>query len=200
MSIKRFHETANGFVLPLVVLLGMLAFGAGCISPKGDTGDERRAEITKKNSSILEQVYSSYGSAREQVSKSKGYATFSSVDAKILIAGTGNGYGMLTNSSSKAVTYMRMAKLQLGLGAGVQQLSLLFIFKSDKTLNEFLTKGWTFGGGASAALQGKEQGLGDKSVQTTVDQDPLVYQVTDAGVNLSATVSGIKFTKDASLN
>jgi len=186
--------------MPLFVLLAMLAFASGCISPKGDTGDERRAEIRKANRNTLDQVYASYGSAREQVADSKGYATFSTVDAKILIAGTGNGYGMLTNNSSKAVTFMRMAKLQLGLGAGVQQLSLLFIFRSEKTLNEFRENGWTFGGGASAALQGKDKGLGDKSVQTTVDQDPLVYQVTDAGVNLSATVSGIKFTQDASLN
>ena len=200
MSIKHLRKKANGFIVPLVFLSGMLVLGAGCISPKGDTGDEKRSEIRKKNSTILEQVYSSYGSAREEVSKSKGYATFSSVDAKILVAGSGNGYGMLMNNSSKAVTYMRMAKLQLGLGAGVQELSLLFIFKSEKTLNEFLANGWTFGAGASAALRGKEQGLGDKSVNTTVDQDPLVYQVTDAGVNLSATVSGIKFTQDASLN
>jgi len=40
----------------------------------------------------------------------------------------------------------------------------------------------------------------DKSMQATVDRDPIVYQVTDAGVNLSATLEGVKFSRDSALN
>ena len=37
-------------------------------------------------------------------------------------------------------------------------------------------------------------------MQATVDRDPLVYQVTNAGVNLSATLEGVKFSRDSALN
>jgi len=33
-----------------------------------------------------------------------------------------------------------------------------------------------------------------------LDGDPLVYQVTDAGVNRSATLEGVNFWRDAALN
>jgi lipid-binding SYLF domain-containing protein len=188
-----------------VLFLALFALAVpGCKTPEGETGDEQRASIRKNGKEILAKVYSAHGEAKAQVAESVGYATFSTINAKILFGGTGNGYGILTEKPSGTQTFMRMARVQVGLGLGVQELSVLLIFKSKEKLAEFKEKGWTFGGGASAAMiseaASEEDPAVDKSIQATVDLDPLVYQVTDAGVNLSATLDGVKFSRDAALN
>ena len=111
---------------------------------------------------------------------------------------------LLTEKPSGKQTFMRMTRLQVGLGMGIQELSVLLIFKSKEKLAEFKEKGWTFGGGASAAMVSEAANTDDptvdKSMQATVDRDPVVYQVTNAGVNLSATLEGVKFSRDSALN
>ena len=190
-------------VLVGLALVGTLALTA-CKTPEGDTGEEQRAAIRKSNQEILNKVYAGYDSAKGEVGSSVAYATFSSIDAKILFGGTGNGYGLLTDKSTGKQTFMRMTKLQVGIGLGVQELSLLLIFQSKEALKRFMEDGWTFGGGASAALKSDQTGPDapayDKSMQSTLDQDPLIYQVTNMGVNLSATLQGIKFSRDSALN
>ena len=188
-----------------LVLAGMALLAiSGCKTPAGDTGTQQRATIRESNQAILKKVYAEFPAARGEVNDGVAYATFSTIDAKILFGGTGNGYGLLTEKNSGQQTFMRMAKLQVGFGLGVQELSLLLVFRSDKTLQQFKSEGWTFGGGASAALK-SEKGKADdpsfdKSMKATLDQDPLIYQVTNKGVNLSATLDGFKFSRDASLN
>jgi lipid-binding SYLF domain-containing protein len=186
-----------------LVILCVLSL-SGCKTPEGQTGDEQRASIRKNSREILGKVYSAYGESRGQVEKSVGYATFTTINAKILFGGTGNGYGILTEKPSGKQTFMRMTRLQVGLGMGIQELSVLLIFKSKEKLAEFKEKGWTFGGGASAAMVSESASADDpavdKSMQATVDRDPIVYQVTDAGVNLSATLEGVKFSRDSALN
>lgn len=192
--------TALGLSLVILCVLSI----SGCKTPEGQTGDEQRASIRKNSSEILGKVYSAFGESRSQVENSVGYATFSTINAKILFGGTGNGYGILTEKPSGKQTFMRMTRLQVGLGMGIQELSVLLIFKSKEKLAEFKEKGWTFGGGASAAMVSETAAADDpavdKSLQATVDRDPLVYQVTDAGVNLSATLEGVKFSRDSALN
>ncbi|HIF98360.1 MAG TPA: hypothetical protein EYQ54_15285 [Myxococcales bacterium] len=104
----------------------------------------------------------------------------------------------MTEKPSGKQTFMRMARLQVGFGMGIQELSVLLIFKSKKRLTEFKEQGWTFGGAASVSMisqtENSDDPAVDKAIQATVDRDPLVYQVTNAGVNLSATLEGAKFS------
>jgi len=201
------RELGSKFFSPLLGVLLLCLFSAsisGCKTPEGETGDEQRASIRENGKEILGKVYSSYDKARSQVESSVGYATFSTINAKILFGGTGSGYGILTEKPSGKQIFMRMTRFQIGLGLGVQELSVLLIFKSKGKLAEFKEEGWTFGGGASAAMVSEaaspDDPTVDKSMQGTVAGDPLVYQVTDAGVNLSATLEGVKFSRDAALN
>ena len=208
ISLRREATAINSknlsFFLGLSFLVLCSLGVSGCKTPEGETGDEQRASIRKNSGEILSKVYSAYGESRNQVEKSVGYATFTTINAKILIGGTGNGYGILTEKPSGKQTFMRMTRLQVGIGMGVQELSVLLIFKSKDKLKEFKEKGWTFGGGASAAMvseaASEDDPSVDKSRQATVDRDPIVYQVTDAGVNLSATLEGVKFSRDSALN
>ena len=206
--VRARHQQAKsgfGFTVLTILFASLLILSfSGCKTPEGETGDEQRASIRKNGKEILAKIYSANEEASAQVASSAGYATFSTINAKILFGGTGNGYGILTEKPSGKQTFMRMARVQVGLGFGVQELSVLLIFKSKEKLAEFKEKGWTFGGGASAAMiseaASEDDPAVDKSIQATVDLDPLVYQITDAGVNLSATLDGVKFSRDAALN
>ena len=60
-------------------------------------------------------------SARKAVESAAGYAAFSNFGMKILVAGGGSGKGIAVNNKTKAMTYMKMAEIQAGLGFGVKK-------------------------------------------------------------------------------
>ena len=87
-----------------------------------------------------------------------GYAVFSNLGVKILVAGSGNGKGIAVDNKSKKETFMKMLELQAGLGMGVKKFRVIFVFDTEKTFNSFVNSGWQFGGQATAAAKNADQG------------------------------------------
>lgn len=196
---KRVHGLGTTLALLLCVALGLGLLA--CRTPKGSTATEKRRHVVATNRDVLESVYAAEPGARAQVDKSIGYATFSNIETKIAFLTSGNGYGMAVDRRSGARTFMSMRKFGAGIGAGVQEFQLLMVFKSPETFERFLDSGWQFGGGAEAALEHRESEEGGQAdMQVNIEMDPIVYQVTEAGIALSATVEGFKFSKDDELN
>ena len=75
-----------------------------------------------------------------------GYAVFSNLGIKILVAGSGNGKGIAVNSKTKNETFMKMLELQAGLGIGVKKFSVIFVFDNEKAFNSFVNSGLQLGG------------------------------------------------------
>jgi hypothetical protein len=46
-----------------------------------------------------------------------------------------------------ATTCVKMAEIQAELGFGVKKFQLVWVFETDKTLNDFIKPGWEFGAG-----------------------------------------------------
>jgi hypothetical protein len=72
------------------------------------------------------------------------------------------------------------------------------VFGNKQTFQQFVEKGWQFGGQAEAEAKANEAG-----VAATADAklaDLRVYRITDAGLALQATVNGTKYWKDEDLN
>jgi lipid-binding SYLF domain-containing protein len=94
---------------------------------------------------------------------------------------------------------MRMAEIQAGLGFGVKKFRLVWVFETDKALNDFVNSGWELSGQATAAAK-----LGDKgsAYQGAVSVAPGVwlYQLTSDGLALELTAKGTKYYKDSDLN
>jgi hypothetical protein len=69
-------------------------------------------------------------------------------------------------------------------------------------MKKFVESGWQFGGEADAtAKSGKEGGSASKEAGVDTGANLFViYQLTDAGVALQATVAGTKYWKDKELN
>lgn len=180
-------------VLSMLVMLA--APGAACAA----TREESQAEVRKSAQAALAALYKVQPSARKVVESAAGYAAFSNFGMKILVAGGGSGKGLAVNNKTKAITYMRMAEVQAGLGFGVKKFQLVWVFETEAALANFVNSGWEFGAQATAAAKAGEKG---SSVQGAVSVAPGVwlYQLTGDGLALELTAKGTKYYKDGDLN
>ena len=179
----------------------LIAGVVGCSSaPKN--GNEKQAmqqELRTMERSTLEQLYAAVPGARQAVSKAAGYAVFSNFGLKILVAGSGTGKGVAVDNKTGNVVYMRMAEVQAGLGMGAKKFKLIWVFETEDRLNEFVNKGWTLGGQASAAAKAGDQG-GALQGAVAVSPGVWVYQMTESGLAAELTAKGTKYYKDEGLN
>ena len=107
--------------------------------------DEKKAEIRNMAMSTLDQLYSLQPSAREAIRKAAGYAVFSEISTKILFAGGGGGKGVVVDTIADQETFMLMAMLQAGLGVGVTEFHLVWVFERESDLTNFVNNGFELG-------------------------------------------------------
>ena len=181
--------------LSLIVLCS-LALG-GCIAARG-THDEQRTAIQQTRQDVLAELYRQKASAQAEIAASPGYGVFANANVNVVLASFGGGHGVIRDNRSGRDTYMKMGEIGVGLGAGVKDYRLVFVFHDADTMTDFIDKGWSFGGSADAAAKAGEQGaaVGGEAVLDGVT----VYQLTESGLALQATIKGTKYWKDANLN
>ena len=182
----------------MMVLTMAAALAASGIAFGADKAKEQ-AEVRKAGQDALAAVYKLQPSARKAVESAAGYAAFSNFGMKILVAGGGSGKGIAVNNKTKAMTYMKMAEIQAGLGFGAKKFQVVWVFETEAALNNFLNSGWEFGGQATAAAKAGDKG---SAYQGAVAVSPgiWIYQVTDKGLALELTAKGTKYYKDGDLN
>ena len=168
-----------------------------CVSTS-NTPAQQRSEIQLMSQKVLKDVYKESPSAKTLVANSAGYAVFSNAQINLLFIAAGGGYGVVHNNSSGKNTYMNMGEAGVGFGLGVKDFRVLFIFKTQKALNSFVNDGWSFGAEADAAAKSGNKGA-QISRGVTIG-DITVYQLTENGLALQATVKGTKYWKSADLN
>jgi lipid-binding SYLF domain-containing protein len=137
--------------------------------------------------------------ARRAIERAPGYAVFSSFGVKILVAGGTTGRGVVVDQRSRAETFMKMVQAQAGLGFGVEQDRLIFVFTEEQALRNFIDQGWEFGGQAKLSVMAEGAG-GMMSGAASVAPGVYLYQLTETGLAATITVSGTKFYADSDLN
>jgi lipid-binding SYLF domain-containing protein len=159
---------------------------------------KKQAEVRKVTSEALDKFYKAQPKLKDVVAKAPGYALFTSYGLSFLVGGAG-GKGLVHNNKTKKVTYMDMAQASAGLQVGAAETETLIVFKTAKALENFVTKGWEFGGGAMA-----EVGAGGKSVGAgggeNVISEAEYYTLTKNGLQVGGAAAGTKFWKDKELN
>jgi lipid-binding SYLF domain-containing protein len=86
-----------------------------------------------------------------------------------------------------------------GLGIGVKDYRVAFVFQTNKALARFLDSCWS--GSAQtdvAAKAGENSGAYSEAVE--VAPDVCVYQITKNGLVLQLTLQGTKYYKDGDFN
>jgi lipid-binding SYLF domain-containing protein len=171
----------------------------GCATPKGDTNQEKVNHILKMKNETLAELYQSKPEARSKVQKAAGYAVFSNINTNLFLFSSGNGYGVAIDNSNGRKTYMKMNFLGLGPGIGVKDFRAVFVFNNKQVMNDFIESGWEFGGHADAAAKSGDKGAAAGG-EMYIEDDIEIYQITEAGIALQATIAGTKYRKYAELN
>lgn len=181
-----------------VAMTGAMGALGGC-EASGSTAGEQRENIDEMADDALRRLYREEPGSRAQVDQAAGYGVFSNIGTNVIFVSTGSGYGVVHNKRTGKKTYMKMGEFGVGLGIGVKDFRAVFVFHDEATLNTFVEEGWEFGAEADAAATAGDKG-GSASGAATAASGMTIYQMTENGVALSATVSGTKYWKDDSLN
>ena len=171
----------------------------GCARPKGDTPQQKRDYVQRMKDSTLAELYAKKPYARELVRDSVGYGVFSNFNTQLLVIGSGNGYGVVTDNSNGDQIYMRMAEGSVGLGVALKEFREVIIFNNKEVFYQFLTEGWNFGAQGDAVLKAYEKGVAAEA-EVPLASDVVVIQMTKDGIALRATMGASKFWIDSDLN
>jgi lipid-binding SYLF domain-containing protein len=171
---------------------------SGCSTTGGNTPPTKRQAILSMREQVLSDLYKVHPQAKTEIASAPGYAVFSNWNVYLLFVSGGSGFGVVKDNKTGKNTYMKMGQAGVGLGVGLKDFRAVFIFNKRSVMEEFVNKGWEFGGQADAAAKASDKGgaLGAEGVFS----DITIYQLTESGLALQATVQGTKYWKDDDLN
>lgn len=164
-----------------------------------DDPDKVRKELQESRTAALEKLYSEKPAVRNELKSAKGYAVFSTVGINLFLVSTENGGGILHDNRNGKETYMKMFSAGGGFGMGVKDFALIFVFHTVKAMEDFQSEGWDFSGQADASAESGDKGMGTEAAVTVIPGTS-IYQLTEAGLALQATLKGTKFWANEDLN
>ena len=180
-------------------LLLFVAIVASGMANAKDTPDQKREKTRKMAAQTLQDLYKLQPLSKAALQKAAGYAVFNNIGTNVLLLSTARGAGLAVNSANRQETFMKMISAGGGLGLGVKDYRVIFLFESGKALERFLNSGWSGSAQADAAAKAGKNG-GAYSGATEVAPGVWVYQITKNGLALQLTLQGTKYYKDNDLN
>ena len=172
---------------------------AGGLASAKDSPDKKREKSRKMAAQTLQDLYKMHPPAQGAIQKAAGYAVFNNMGTNLLLLSTARGAGIAVNSKSKHETFMKMISAGAGLGIGVKDYRVIFVFENEKALATFLDSGWSGSAQTDAAAKAGDKG-GAYSGAVEVSPGVWVYQITKNGLALQVTLQGTKYYKDDDLN
>ncbi|MDX1482881.1 MAG: hypothetical protein R3229_00245 [Alphaproteobacteria bacterium] len=183
--------------LKLLAPLMMAVLLGACAS--GDTPAEKRADIQKMRAETLAKLYKLQPGARTRIRTAAGYGVFTNIGVHVIWLGAAGGWGVVRDNTTGKDTYMNMGQAGIGLGLGIKDFRGVFVFTEKKYLDWFVNKGWDASAQADAAAKAGKKG---DAWAGAVDVAPgiYLYQITEHGLALQATIQGTKYWKSKELN
>ena len=164
-----------------------------------DKNEKKREKSRKMAAKTLKELYKLEPTSQAAIQKSAGYAVFDNMGTNLLLLSTARGSGIAVNSNTKQETFMKMISAGAGIGLGVKDYRVIFIFENDKALAQFLDSGWSGSAQTDAAAKAGSKG-GAYSGAVEVAPGVWVYQITKNGLALQLTLQGTKYYKNDDLN
>ena len=161
--------------------------------------EEKREKSRKMATEVLNDLYKKQPASKGAIEKAAGYAVFDNMGVNVLLLSTARGSGLAVNNKTKQETFMKMVSAGGGVGMGVKDYNVVFIFETEKALAQFLDSGWSGSGQADAAAKAGEKG-GAYSGAMEIAPGVWVYQITKNGLAAQLTLQGTKYYKNDDLN
>lgn len=184
---RRFTQT-----LPLAAL-------AWAGLARAESAADKRAEAQKMRRETLARLYKIHPEAQSAIQKAAGYAVFSNVGINLILLSAAGGSGVAHSNKTGKDTYMKMVSGGLGFGMGVKDFRGVFVFATADKLESFIHSGWEASAQADAAAKAGDKGAAVAGA-ITVAPGVTLYQITENGLALQATIQGTKYFKDDELN
>jgi len=200
MQRRDFILQAVSFTAASLVVSGCTTSGTASTSGSG-TSDKsadtakRRLEIDSGADATLERLYTSAKGSRDLVAKANGVLVFPSVLTAGFVVGGQYGDGVLRGhgGASPALGYYSIGSASVGLLAGAQSKSIIFLFMTPDALTKFRSaSGWSAGVDAAVAVMK----VGANGVLDTsgAGESVLAFVLTNAGLMANLSLSGTKIT------
>ena len=180
-------------------ILAVTMLAAGLCIAGADDDAKKRDKTRKMAAEVLQDLYKVDPPSQAAVKKAAGYAVFDNMGVNVLLLSTARGSGLAVNNKTKEETFMKMGSVGAGVGMGVKDYDVVFVFETSKALAHFLDSGWSGSGQADAAAKAGDKG-GAYSGAAEVAPGVWVYQITKNGLALQLTLQGTKYYKDDDLN
>ena len=127
---------------PLLLLVGASMLAAGPARAQDESSlIQQRQQVREMARDALSTLYEYNPGTRYAIEHAAGYAVFSTFGIKIFFAGGTTGKGVVVNNRTHRDTYMKMVKVQAGLGFGVSKDRLIFVFETVSALRNFINQG-----------------------------------------------------------
>jgi len=181
-----------------LVSILLITLVTGCMSPTGNTVEGKRQTAQSMRSETLRQLYEVHPYAKTQIDEAVGYGVFSNVGINLFLLSTASGWGIVRDKKTRQDTYMKMYSAGIGPGLGVKDFRGVFVFTSESALKQFVEDGWDASAQADAAAKAEDKGdawAGAVNVAPGIK----LYQLTQYGLALQATIQGTKFWRDDEL-
>lgn len=185
------------FHLAKLICVLILVSITGCTTT-GSTLSDKRDSILIMENTVLRQLYALKPEVKLQIETSPGYAVFRSANVNILLISFASGYGVVKNNSTHERTFMKMGEAGVGPGLGIKDFRAVFIFHNKEVMDSFVEHGWSFGAHADAVA--KVNDLGGAAGSSVTVGDITIYEITQSGLTLQATLKATRYWKDAYLN
>ena len=177
--------------------LVVLIFSGCATAIEGNTPEAKRRSIFAIKNEVLAELYNIRPEIKSKISAAPGYAVFSNANVSLLLVSAAVGHGVVHRKGAKPI-FMKMGEFGVGMGLGVKDFRAVFIFHENTTLNKFINEGWEFGVYTDAAAKVGDTGMaiGDGVLNDGIT----IYQLTENGLMIRASVNGTKFWIDNDLN
>ena len=97
--------------------------------------------VNPLSEAALDKLYAEKPAARNEIKSAKGYAVFSSIGVNLFLVSTERGGGILRDNRSGKDIYMKMFSAGGGVGMGVKDFAVVFIFHTETAMDDFQKEG-----------------------------------------------------------
>ncbi|MEG1159471.1 MAG: YSC84-related protein [Acidaminococcaceae bacterium] len=176
-----------------ICLFMLLTFMVSTVA--AESLESKKHELRQKTAVTLTQLYKKQPSAQRVIENAAGYAVFNNTGFKLGIFGSAHGRGMAISNETDQEVFMKMQEFQAGLGLGIKEYALIFVFNNQELWEDFVNNGWEFNAQATAAA---EDGVNGASMQGALAITPgmWMYQMTTKGLALELAVKGTRYFRD----